>query len=408
MKSQRIGLALTVAVACGAFGACNATGAGSANPEARQSASEKTAERNTVRVPAEIQKKWGIDVARATRTPVSGAVTLSGVLSLDLPHTAQISSLLDGKVVLVGAQVGDQVRLRQVLVTVHAPALAQAKTAYLQAGARLELARREFERAEILLKQEAIDQKEHLRRRAEFENASIEFAVAESNLHSYGLEQAAVEQLLRQARRPNSGIAAMDDLAEPYLALTAPIAGQVVEQDVITGQHIEPQQKLLTISDLSTLWAQLDARETDLPHVARGGEVRITTSLYPDRVWQGRVDHVGDIVDEKTRTVKVRVVVSNAGRLLKPNMYIQGELPTAASARDVLTLPQDAIQTIGGEPMVFVREGADRFVARLVEIGDRAGTRRIMLRGLDGSEMVVVAGAFNLKAELLKSTLAGE
>ena len=276
------------------------------------------------------------------------------MLSLDPQHTAQITSLLDGKVVFVGAQVGDEVRRNQVLVTVHAPALAQAKTAYLQAGAKLELARREFERAEILLKQEAIDQKEHLRRRTEFENASSEFAVAESNLHSYGIDQAAVEQLLRQARRPNNGTAAMDDLAEPYLKLTAPIAGHVVERDVINGQHIEPQKMLLTVSDLSTLWALLDARETDLPHVARGREVRITTSIYPDRVWLGRVDHVGDVVDEKTRTVKVRVVVRNDGRLLKPNMYIQGELPNAVSSRDVLTLPA------GGHPDDWRRVGGVR------------------------------------------------
>jgi cobalt-zinc-cadmium efflux system membrane fusion protein len=370
--------------------------------------SAKAEERNTVRATAEVQKKWGIDVATATRATVSGGFTIPGVLALNPQHTAQITSLLDGKVVFVGAQVGDEVRQNQVLVTLHAPALAQAKTAYLQAGARLQLARREFERAEILLKQEAIDQKETLRRQAEFENASSEFAVAESNLHSYGLDQAAVDQLLGQARQPSNSTGAMDALAEPYLSLTAPIAGHVVERDVIIGQHIEPQKMLLTLSDLSTLWALLDAREADLPHVARGREVRITTSIYPGRVWKGTVDHVGDIVDEKTRTVKVRVVVRNDGRLLKPNMYIQGELPDAMSARDVLTLPQEAIQTIGGEPVVFVREGPDRFVARPVEVGDRVGARRAVLRGLSGSELVVVAGAFNLKAELLKSTLAGE
>jgi cobalt-zinc-cadmium efflux system membrane fusion protein len=406
MKNPWIGLALLGLMASGA---CNATSADVPKAEAPDGkASLKAEERNTVRASRELQKKWGIDVAQATRATVSGSITIPGVLSLDPQHTAQITSLLDGKVVFVGAQVGDDVRQNQVLVTVHAPALAQAKTVYLQTGARLEFARREFERAEILLKQEAIDQKEHLRRRTEFENASIEFAVAESNLHSYGLDQAAVEDLLRQARRPNNGTTAMDDLAEPYLKLTAPIAGHVVERDVIIGQHIEPQKMLLTVSDLSTLWALLDARETDLPHVVRGREVRITTSLYPDRVWQGRVDHVGDIVDEKTRTVKIRVVVRNDGRLLKPNMYIQGELPDAISARDVLTLPQEAIQTIGGESVVFVREGADKFVARPVEVGDRVGARRAVLRGLDGSEVVAVAGVFNLKAELLKSTLAGE
>jgi membrane fusion protein, heavy metal efflux system len=406
MKSQWIGLALVGLVACGA---CKAPSADRSKSEAQGSIpAAKADERNTVRASGEVQKKWGIDVATATRATVSGGVSIPGVLSLDPQHTAQITSLLDGKVVFVGAQVGDEVRQNQVLVTVHAPAFAQAKTAYLQAGAKLELARREFERAEILLKQEAIDQKETLRRRTEFENASSEFAVAESNLHSYGLEQAAVDQLLSQARRPNNGTGAMDALAEPYLSLTAPIAGHVVERDVIIGQHIEPQKMLLTLSDLSSLWALLDAREADLPHVARGQQVRITTSIYPNRVWEGRVDHVGDVVDEKTRTVKVRVVVRNDGRLLKPNMYIQGELPDAMSARDVLTVPQEAIQTIGGESVVFVREGPDTFVPRPVEVGDRIGTRRAVLHGLSGSEIVVVAGAFNLKAELLKSTLSGE
>jgi cobalt-zinc-cadmium efflux system membrane fusion protein len=371
-------------------------------------ASAKTGERNTVRAAADIQKKWGIAVAQPARSRVSAAISIPGVLSLDPGRTAQITSLLDGKVVSVRAQVGDEVKRNQVLVTLHAPAFSQAKTAYLQAGAKLELARRELERGDILLKQEAIDQKEHLRRRTEFENASTEFAAAESNLHSYGLDQTGVEQLLRQARRPNNGTAAMDDLTEPYLELTTPLAGHVVERDVINGQHIEPQKTLLTVADLSTLWAMLDAREADLPHVIRGRDVRITTSIYPDRVWQGRVDHVGDLVDEKTRTVKVRVVVRNDDRLLKPNMYIQGELPDAVSAQDVLSLPQDAIQTIGGESVVFVREGADRFVARPVEVGDRIGARRAILRGLDGSEFVAVVGAFSLKAELLKSTLAGE
>lgn len=406
MKSHWIGLALLGLIASVA---CNGTGAESLKSEGPGSKPPAgTDERNTVRAPGEVQKKWGIEVATATRATASGRITIPGVLSLDPQRTAQISSLLGGKVVSIMAQVGDEVRRDQVLITIHAPALAQAKTLYLQAGSKLELARREFERAEVLLKQEAIDQREHLRRRTEFENASSEFAVAESNLHSYGLDQAAVDQLLTQARRPDRNAGAMDDLAEPYLKLTAPITGHVVERDVVTGQHVEPQQMLFTLSDLSTLCAFLDAREADLPHVAQGQEVRITTSIYPDRAWQGRVDHVGDVVDEKTRTVKVRVLVRNDGRLLKPNMYIQGELSDAVSTRDVLTVPQEAVQTIGGEPVVFVREGADRFVARPVELGDRVGVRRAVLRGLTGSEQLVVAGAFNLKAELLKSTLAGE
>lgn len=368
----------------------------------------ESAARHAVRVAEDTQKKWGIEVAVVSRTTITGAITIPGVLSLDPRRTAQVSSLLDGLVTDVGVKPGDEVRAGQVLLRLHAPSLSQAKTAFLQAASKLELARQEFDRAEVLLKQEAIDRKEHLRRRTELANATSELDVAESNLHSYGLDQAAVDLLRRESRHSADERSPLDHVTEPTLNLASPMAGRVLAMDVVNGQHVEPQQALLTVADLSTLWALLDAREHDLPYVTPGREVRITTTIYPDRVWTGNVDYVGDIVNEKTRTVQVRIVVSNTGRLLKPNMYIQGELPDGVSAREVVAVPQDAVQTIGGDPVVFVREGPDLFVARPVELGDRIGGARAIARGLDGSERVVVAGAFNLKAELLKSTLAGE
>ena len=263
------------------------------------------------------------------------------------------------------------------------------------------------DRARLLLQQEAIDQKEASRRKADFEQARIDYGVAESSLHSFGLDQAQVDALLGRARQPAEGNR-HEDLADPYLRLTSPIDGRVIERDAITGQHILPDHALFTVSDLSRLWAVLDAREPDLPFLAEGRAVRIRTSLYSDRTWNGRVLYVGDVVDEKSRTVKIRVETVNSGLLLKPNMFVQGEVLGAVGTREVLSLPSDAVQTINGEPVVFVRIAPDRFAARPVETGERTGDRRIITKGLDGSESVVVTGAFNLKAEFLKSSLAGE
>jgi len=192
------------------------------------------------------------------------------------------------------------------------------------------------------------------------------------------------------------------------LRLTSPIDGRIIARDVIAGQHILPDRALFTVSDLSTVWAVLDAREPDLPLLAEGLVVRIRTSLYADRTWDGRILHVGDVVDEKSRTVKVRVETPNSGLLLKPNMFVQGEVVGAVGTRTVLTLPADAVQTVNGDPVVFVRIAPDRFAIRPVEAGDRSGDRRAVTKGLEGSESVVVTGAFNLKAEFLKSSLAGE
>jgi cobalt-zinc-cadmium efflux system membrane fusion protein len=388
-----------------ALAACS--GPQSSGPPRPAEAERPVSGDGTVRVAPGLQQKWGITTAGPSRSAATVTVSLPGVLRLDERHTAQITSLLDGQAVSLGADLGSSVGRGQVLATIHAPALAEAKTAFLQAAARAELTAREHERARVLLKQEAIDQKEAARRQADYDQARTEYGVAESRLHSLGLDQAQVDSLLRRARQPAEGDR-HDDLADPYLRLVSPIAGRVIARDVITGQHVQPDRALFTVSDLSTLWAVLDAREPDLPFLAEGRVVRIRTSLYAGRAWDGRVLHVGDLVDEKSRTVKVRVEVPNRGLVLKPNMFVQGEVVGAVGTREVLTLPAEAIQTINGEPVVFVRVAPDRFAVRPVEPGDRTGDRRIIAKGLDGSESVVVTGAFTLKAELLKSSLAGE
>jgi len=402
MRTLACMVAVLMLQACG--------GGTAARPPAAEAGGEAAArpERRTeVQATAAQQKQWGVSVAQPEQTTETGVVSLSGVLRLDEQHTAQITSLLDGRVVSLGAGLGDDVRQGQVLATIHAPALAQAKTAFLQSAARLEQARREYERARMLLQQEAIDQKETLRRKTEFDNASSELGVAESNLHSFGFDQAAVDGLLARARSA-SDKGPPDELADPYLYLVSPLAGRVIDRDVVAGQHIEPQKPLFTVSNLHTLWAVLDAREADLPHLAANRVVRLRTSVYPDRLWEGRVVHVGDVVDEKSRTVKVRVETRNDGLLLKPNMYIRGEVAGAAGSRQVLTVPDDAIQTFDGSPVVFVRVADGRFAARPVELGDRLGSRRVVTKGLEGRETIAITGTFNLKAELLKSTLGGE
>jgi len=127
--------------------------------------------------------------------------------------------------------------------------------------------------------------------------------------------------------------------------------------------------------------------------------------VYGDKAFEGRIQQVGDVVDEKLRTIKVRVEVQNAALMLKPNMYIQGLVENAVAKQQLLAVPDEAVQTIDGEPVVFVREAGDVFSLRPVQPGERIGASRAILKGLDGSESVVVAGAFTLKAELLKGTL---
>jgi cobalt-zinc-cadmium efflux system membrane fusion protein len=358
-----------------------------------------------IRVTPEMQKKWGLATGPVERLTVTSAVTLPGIIALNQQRTALITSLIEGRVTSIGADLGDQVRAGQTLVVIHSPALAQAQTTFLQASARRAVAGRELDRARELLKDEAIQQKEVLRRQAEFDAATTEYGLAESQLHSLGWDHPQLNALLQKASRAGTDLS---DLVDPTLTIRAPVDGRVVTRDVVAGEHVHPDKLLFTVSDLSTVWALLDAREKDVPGLTVGGRVAITSEVYGARSFEGRLTRIGDVVDEKLRTIKLRVELPNPGLLLKPNMFVQGALELRGGTHDVLGVPEDAVQTIHGEPAVFVLGSDGGFAVKLVVIGERIGAKRAVTGGLDGREVIVIAGAFNLKAELLKSSFAGE
>jgi cobalt-zinc-cadmium efflux system membrane fusion protein len=356
-------------------------------------------------VPPALQQKWGVATAPVERLTVSGALRLPGVLGLNQQRTAHISAALEGKVVSIAVDLGDAVAKDQVLLVLHSPPFAAAQSGFLQAHSKRNVARRELERARELLKEEAIEQREYQRRQAEFEAASTDYGLAESTLHSLGWDHPRIDAMLAGTSKVGGDLS---HIVEPYLRVRSPIAGRVISRSVVVGEHVPPDKLLFQVSDLSTLWAQLDARESDLPALASARRVAIESAVYPARAFEGRIARIGDVVDEKLRTVSVRAEVPNPGLLLKPNMYVQGVVQTNGEARKVLAVPEEAIQTIDGEPSVFVASGDGNFAPRPVQVGELVGRARTITRGLDGTERVVVAGAFNLKAELLKGSFAGE
>jgi membrane fusion protein, heavy metal efflux system len=390
-------------VALAALVAC-AQGKAAENGDAKAAPAKDTAA--GLKVSADMQKKWGVQVALVSRVAVAARITLPGIVTLDQSRSAEISPLLEGKVVSVRADLGQQVHKGQVLVVVHSPAFAQAQTAFLQARERRELAAKEFERAKELLKQEAIQQKEYQRRQSEYEAATTDYGLQESTMHSLGVDHPHLDVLIQRA---TSGQADLSDLAVPYLEITSPIDGRVIVRDVILGEPVTAGKVLFLVSDLTTLWAVLDARESDLPSLSPASHVTIRSAVYPDKAFEGRNVRTGDLVDEKLRTIKVRVEVANTGLLLKPNMYVQGVVDTPSPVtREALAVPEDAIQTIGGETTVFVLSAADRFVPCTVALGEKIGANRVITKGLQGTETIAIKGSFNLKSEMMKHTLGGE
>lgn len=190
-----------------------------------------------------------------------------------------------------------------------------------------------------------------------------------------------------------------------HVTFTSPIGGVVVEKEAREGQYVETGMRLFTVADLSRVWVQLDAYESDLAWLRDGQEVEVEVEAYPGEPLKGTIAFMDPVLNPVTRTVKVRVEVPNADGRLKPEMFVHA-LVRAPVARDgeaaPLVIPASAPLVTGTRAVVYVavpgHEGV--FEGRDIVLGPRAGAFYVVREGLKEGEQVVVQGAFKIDSSL--------
>jgi cobalt-zinc-cadmium efflux system membrane fusion protein len=245
---------------------------------------------------------------------------------------------------------------------------------------------------------EALEREEKVYRSGVF--ASKEVADAEAALRQAEIERdAAVDAVCLFGGTPGGG---------NTLAVAAPLAGRITERAVTAGETVSPEKPLFTVVNLETVWVQLNVYPRDLSSIRAGLPVTLTTESVPGKQFAGTVAHVGDVVDETTRTVKVRCVIPNPSGLLKPEMFVRGRIATPARRRGI-AVPRDAVQTHEGKTVVFIQgDHPGEFEAKEVQTGETLGGRTVIASGLQPGDPVVTRGAFTVKAQAMKSELGHE
>jgi len=385
------------------LGACSPgeSGPGAGDPGAAEDEPE-----NELHLESQQVQDWGIRIGPIETTSVAAELILPGALTVNENKTARIAPLVAGQISNLRVDLGSRVFAGQTLATLNSPEFTRAQTQFLQAFAQAELSRKDFERAQVLFESRAIEEREFLRRQAAYEQHLADRRAAEVFLHSLGVDEARMRELETAV---DVSLPPLDHGAiDPPLAVRTPLSGVIVERDAILGDHVEAGRVLFTVSDLTSLWARLDAYEDQMAHLRTGAEVTIQSPLFPGQTFPGRVTVVADQVDEKLRTVRVRAEIPNPDGVLKPNMYIQGLIGIQDEGEERMVVPVDAVQLLEGHHVVFVlmpeQPGESHIVIRAVDVeaGETLSVGRIIESGLDGSEVIVVEGAFNLKAELTK------
>jgi membrane fusion protein, copper/silver efflux system len=211
------------------------------------------------------------------------------------------------------------------------------------------------------------------------------------------------------ARLKNWDVAAVTAHHKPEAQVTfrAPVSGIVLEKKAVQGMRFMPGDVLYQIADLSSVWVVAEVSEQDLAPLRLGSVARITVDAYPQSRFKGKVDFIYPILNSATRTVQLRIQVTNQQGRLKPAMFANAEIAVAKSA-PVLSVPRSAIIDSGTRQLLLVRLAAGRFDPREVTLGRRSDDYVEVLSGVAAGEQVVVAANFLLDAESnLKAALSG-
>ena len=337
-----------------------------------------------VRIDSASLGEFGIRVD--TVRSVSGeTLSVTGSVTYDANLVSHIGSRAAGRIIALRADIGDQVAAGQVLAILESPEVSQVRSDELEGEALLEIAQENFNREQRLEQQGISSRKELLDAQAELRRTEARLRSARERLRVLG------------AGHGSGG----------EFGVTAPFASMVVERGVSRGEMVAPEDQLFVVADLRQVWVLLDIFERDLPTVARGQQVLLTTTAWPDREFTGQIVHVGAVLDSATRTVRARIEVPNRDGALRPGMFATAVIAPRAGGQAFPVVPQDAVQELEGRKVVFVPgEHPGEFVARTVLLGrPTGGTRVMVLSGLKAGEPVVVAGAFMLRSELAKGEI---
>jgi len=144
---------------------------------------------------------------------------------------------------------------------------------------------------------------------------------------------------------------------------------------------VQPEMRLYTIADLSTVWVQAQVFQNDLERIKIGAPATLTVNTYPGRTFSGRVDFVYPQVDMDTRTAKVRVVFSNPGMQLKPGMFVNVSLKVPMGSQ--LVIPASGVLQSGTRAIAFVSRSDGYIEPREVQLGTRVGGRLYHAEGVE-------------------------
>ena len=331
---------------------------------------------NQIKISTEKIQKLGVKTEAASLKSLDKVVRVSGRIEADERRVYAISPKFEGYVErLHVSATGQAVGKGQALFEVYSPELVSAQREYALAAQGVQS-----------LKAAGSDAQRSMQQLAD---ASL------MRLKNWDISDEQVRALSKAGE------------AKRTLTFRSPVSGIVTEKKALQGMRFMPGDALYQITDLSSVWVLADVFEQDIGLAKSGAKAKVMIAAYPDKAFDGKISYVYPTLKAETRSVQVRIELSNPGQLLKPGMFAQVELAVAARNK-VVTVPLSAVIDSGTRRIVLVQAQEGRFEPRAVKLGARSDNYVEVLEGVRDGEQVVVAANFLIDAESnLKAAVGG-
>jgi cobalt-zinc-cadmium efflux system membrane fusion protein len=341
---------------------------------------ESVADRNVVSVPSPER----FLVAPAVVRRESDQILANGVVAADVSRTYPVTALSSGRVVDIRARLGDDVQKGQLLLTLTSPDMSQAISDYQKFGASEALAKTQLDRDQLLFSHGVLAQKDLEVAQDTYNRSKIDTSTAEEHIRILGGDLQHLSSLIE---------------------IHAPVAGTIIEQNVTSAagvKSLDNSPSLFTIADLSNVWVLCDVFENDLARVRLNDRAEIELNAYPDRRLAGRVTNISKLLDPNTRAAKVRIELTNAAGILRPNMFATVHFVSQGSETRTV-IPSSAVLRLQDRDWVFIKLNDKQFRRAEVQAGPvNPDKTQQVLSGLRAGDQVV-SDALMFDREVQKS-----
>lgn len=403
-----------------------------------------------VELSPEVLASLKLETALVKEETHNSTFKVTGSIEANQQYLQQASALVSGRIEKVNYVLGDKVEAGATLALIASPQIAQLQGKLHESETKLELAEKSLQRVEqaenrayILSAKAKLDETEANLRRVKklielgggagkdlvaaesaYKTASAEYDFQSNIALNREIQQARAEvttakvdvlHIKDELKSFGASITKEQeynhDKNRSLVVLTAPISGNIVERLVNTGAGIEAGKPLFTIANLSTLWVIANVPESQIHQLKAGTTTQIYSPVLGQGSLSGKLTYIDPVLNEDTRTAKVRIEINNPDNKLKVGMFVEVALQTETSSnlesKKSLLIPQEAIQRIGERTIVFVPQDKEEghFEVREVQLGGESNGLREIVAGLSANEKVVTTGSFTLKTQMMKGEL---